>query len=98
MATKIYLDKRSAKKDGTYPLKISVSYKGAYTLIPTGIYLLPEHWDETSNKVIKHISRTSLNQLVRTRLSVIELCLINMWKIQCKLPPKTKRFCPLVLK
>ena len=20
------------------------------------------------------------------------------WKIQCKLPPKTKRFCPLVLK
>ena len=22
----------------------------------------------------------------------------NKWKIQCKLPPKTKRFCPLVLK
>ena len=21
-----------------------------------------------------------------------------VWKIQCKLPPKTKRFCPLVLK
>ena len=25
------------------------------------------------------------------------LCL-DYWKIQCKLPPKTKRFCPLVLK
>ena len=23
---------------------------------------------------------------------------IDAWKIQCKLPPKTKRFCPLVLK
>ena len=23
---------------------------------------------------------------------------IRHWKIQCKLPPKTKRFCPLVLK
>ena len=23
---------------------------------------------------------------------------ILLWKIQCKLPPKTKRFCPLVLK
>ena len=23
---------------------------------------------------------------------------ISKWKIQCKLPPKTKRFCPLVLK
>ena len=24
--------------------------------------------------------------------------LLDNWKIQCKLPPKTKRFCPLVLK
>ncbi len=24
--------------------------------------------------------------------------MFNAWKIQCKLPPKTKRFCPLVLK
>ena len=24
--------------------------------------------------------------------------MIKRWKIQCKLPPKTKRFCPLVLK
>ena len=23
---------------------------------------------------------------------------LDIWKIQCKLPPKTKRFCPLVLK
>ena len=23
---------------------------------------------------------------------------VPLWKIQCKLPPKTKRFCPLVLK
>ena len=23
---------------------------------------------------------------------------LTHWKIQCKLPPKTKRFCPLVLK
>ena len=23
---------------------------------------------------------------------------VDSWKIQCKLPPKTKRFCPLVLK
>ena len=26
------------------------------------------------------------------------MCRITVWKIQCKLPPKTKRFCPLVLK
>ena len=27
-----------------------------------------------------------------------QLCFRDYWKIQCKLPPKTKRFCPLVLK
>ena len=27
-----------------------------------------------------------------------ELSISPNWKIQCKLPPKTKRFCPLVLK
>ena len=26
------------------------------------------------------------------------IALSGYWKIQCKLPPKTKRFCPLVLK
>ena len=31
------------------------------------------------------------------RKSVDEL-IDACWKIQCKLPPKTKRFCPLVLK
>ena len=28
---------------------------------------------------------------------IFNISLYN-WKIQCKLPPKTKRFCPLVLK
>ena len=28
----------------------------------------------------------------------IEVSGDDYWKIQCKLPPKTKRFCPLVLK
>ena len=28
---------------------------------------------------------------------ITETC-ADVWKIQCKLPPKTKRFCPLVLK
>ena len=33
-------------------------------------------------------------QKVENWLDSQEVC----WKIQCKLPPKTKRFCPLVLK
>ena len=30
--------------------------------------------------------------------AVYESYFHTCWKIQCKLPPKTKRFCPLVLK
>ncbi len=35
----------------------------------------------------------------RIKRTALELAVIICnWKIQCKLPPKTKRFCPLVLK
>ena len=34
-------------------------------------------------------TNTSMNQIISEG---------GWWKIQCKLPPKTKRFCPLVLK
>ena len=45
--------------------------------------------------------RCALRSLVWKGKSNIELRIESeggIWKIQCKLPPKTKRFCPLVLK
>lgn len=80
MATRIYMDKRSAKKDGTYPLKFSVTYKKVFTLIPSGITLLLEHWDEKNNKVIKHPLRANLNQIIKERLSTIDFCLLGLKK------------------
>ncbi|MFS2779180.1 hypothetical protein AAH073_23550 [Bacteroides ovatus] len=38
-----------------------------------------------------------LNDRIKDIPQII-LLLEQGWKIQCKLPPKTKRFCPLVLK
>ena len=32
------------------------------------------------------------------RIEFAKIVESRTWKIQCKLPPKTKRFCPLVLK
>ena len=38
-------------------------------------------------------------KLVEREIQIVQSMLNNRcWKIQCKLPPKTKRFCPLVLK
>ena len=34
----------------------------------------------------------------RVRTGKANVKTVTGWKIQCKLPPKTKRFCPLVLK
>ena len=52
------------------------------------------------------MNTTSLNSATGSVLGLAELIGISHgkmrtligWKIQCKLPPKTKRFCPLVLK
>ena len=38
------------------------------------------------------------NKEERTIIIQVFLSVLGSWKIQCKLPPKTKRFCPLVLK
>ena len=35
-----------------------------------------------------------VTRALKAGLDKVKCC----WKIQCKLPPKTKRFCPLVLK
>ena len=39
----------------------------------------------------------TLANLIQCGVTLL-LGIIALWKIQCKLPPKTKRFCPLVLK
>ena len=42
------------------------------------------------------ISETKVN--LGAKSSIKQNYVKDIWKIQCKLPPKTKRFCPLVLK
>ncbi len=45
------LDMRRALKDGTFPVIIRISHKGATTSINTGIKLLPKDWDEKKRAV-----------------------------------------------
>ena len=44
------------------------------------------------------MSYNKLKSLVANVEAIKTALQIHIWKIQCKLPPKTKRFCPLVLK
>ena len=52
----------------------------------------PNIYEETLKNyplILKAVKQAGIKRL---------LCVGGAWKIQCKLPPKTKRFCPLVLK
>lgn len=52
VTTRLYLDTRFLKEDGTAPLKISITKKGRAAYISTGISLLPSVWDKKSQTVI----------------------------------------------
>ena len=49
----------------------------------------------TNGYVFYFVNTLSFTRHYRDSLQTV---IIEGWKIQCKLPPKTKRFCPLVLK
>ena len=65
----------------------------AYTKLPTSV---PKDLDISITDFIK-IRNADTNESKRLTLAK-DIFLLSFWKIQCKLPPKTKRFCPLVLK
>ena len=71
--TNIKADFRRPTKDGTYPVKISVGY-GTGMYLSTGIYVLPEEWDERTTMCIGKHARPKNSALqaiagrVRTRL------------------------------
>ena len=46
------------------------------------------------------VRRALLERIIHGRKenTTVFVSVVSDWKIQCKLPPKTKRFCPLVLK
>ena len=56
----------------------------AVSLITSGVLQMAIIW---------HLTNTTGSAMVLSMAT-----LVGFWKIQCKLPPKTKRFCPLVLK
>lgn len=58
---KIHLDKRTIRKDGTSPLKMSVFHKGKTALIGLNAYVPAQNWDEVNSKVIGLPNRANLN-------------------------------------
>lgn len=75
---KPYFDTRIARKDGTYPLKLSVSHKGDTVLISLRIYLLPECWDPNKEEVIKDKRKAVYNDTLRRRMILAENVILKL--------------------
>lgn len=73
MATiSFYLDTRATGWDKPAPLKISVRHRNKSTLLPTGISLLPEQWDNVTRKVVNHPNRMTYNNTLARRILDVE--------------------------
>ena len=71
MATlKPFLDLRvQRKKDGLYPLKISISASRLIVFqVPVKIYLAPENWNSQTCRVVKHKSKGLFNLALQEQL------------------------------
>ncbi|MBO7264358.1 MAG: site-specific integrase [Alistipes sp.] len=73
MATiKYYLDKRATGWDKPAPLKLSIRHRNKAILVPTNVRILPEQWDDETNKVVNHPKAAQLNNLLLRRYLDVE--------------------------
>ena len=76
--TKFYLDKRAVRKDGTSPLKLSISHQGKTTLISLDVYLLPEQWEPHIGKILGLPNKLFLNNYIYHRKVDIETIILRL--------------------
>lgn len=73
-----YLDKRATGWDKPAPLKISIRHRVKAILIPTGISLLPEQWDDLTHRIVNHPKAPQLNILLNRRYCTAECEMLRL--------------------
>lgn len=76
--TKFYLDTRTARKDGTFPLKLNLSHNGKNVLISLGVSLLPGQWDSVRCKIKGAPNGAFLNAFITQRKLEIDAALLEI--------------------
>lgn len=77
-SVKLSLDKRAIKKDGTYPLKYTISHGGRTAQIPTTISVSVEQWDAVRCKVVQREDKYFLNAQLGQRLAEIGRAILQL--------------------
>lgn len=76
--TKIYLDVRRVRSDGTFPLKIAIFHKKKVALIPLGIYLMENQWDERRCAAVNHPNKIIINGFVNKKHAQVSERILNL--------------------
>lgn len=76
--TKFYLDKRATRKDGKFPLKVSISHKGKTSLIGLDVFISAEHWNDKAEKITGGSNRIFLNNFITRRKLDIDTILLQL--------------------
>ena len=84
ITTKIVLDTRTRRKDGTFPVKLYVSLNRETTRVGLGYYSVSENWDDTSYFTKKEPNYKIKNVRLRGILSAVEEKIIKLDKIDTK--------------
>lgn len=75
-SVKLYLDKRAQKKDGTYPLKLTITHKKPFH-IPLDVSIPPENW--IGGRIEGDIPNAKfLNSYIKASLTSVENYLLNL--------------------
>lgn len=75
--TTVVLDKRSKKKDGTYPVKIRITHNGEF-YHSVNISISEAQWNEDKKNIINHPLAAKYNNLISSRKLEIDRQLIDL--------------------
>lgn len=76
--TKFYLDRRTMRSDGTYPLKIAIIEQRKTTLYSLGIYLLEDQWDDEAGNIIAHPQKMLINGVIHKKKAEIDEFILRL--------------------
>ena len=72
----LYHDCRRIKQDGTAPIKIQVGHNGKNFLLPTGVSVAPEQWNDQAKQIKSGSNKTLINaKLIRMVAQVNDIVL-----------------------
>lgn len=74
----VTINSQRTDKNGKQAIRIRSTIAGKVKYYPTGISVLPEHWDSSKREVIKHPNRVALNTEISQQVSDIEKRFIDL--------------------